>query len=270
MGFSKKKKILTRKKQIGGSETHTCADGTTFTCPGGTQDCYDNSPTYCSSKVGNTTTIKCQDGSTRQCSAGTEGCFNFSPSLCGNQPGGPKVIMCGDGTVEVCNSSSPACFDDSPIFCPQRQLPGAPITIPCRDGSSVTCNSGTQGCFAFSPTYCGEPVPVWSTQLIDNDIDVCRLTSSTFNLTFEGNDKDKIYNKIESDGLTNSDEYITLTYFRSGDYVNILGKLNGVNRIDGRVRLTLTDSKISNSRGNSFSVGNCKKISNGVIGYSSI
>ena len=34
---------------VGTKAAHSCADGTSFTCNGGTQGCYDNSPLYCGS-----------------------------------------------------------------------------------------------------------------------------------------------------------------------------------------------------------------------------
>jgi len=37
-------------RKVGTKETHTCADGTTFTCQGGTLGCADNSSTYCKAK----------------------------------------------------------------------------------------------------------------------------------------------------------------------------------------------------------------------------
>lgn len=36
-----------KNKSDGGKETHTCKDGTTFTCYGGTEGCMDNSPMHC-------------------------------------------------------------------------------------------------------------------------------------------------------------------------------------------------------------------------------
>jgi hypothetical protein len=38
-------------KSVGGKETHTCKDGTTFTCYGGTEGCMDNSPMHCPTPV---------------------------------------------------------------------------------------------------------------------------------------------------------------------------------------------------------------------------
>lgn len=35
--------------KVGARESHVCADGTQFTCNGGTQGCFDNSPLYCGS-----------------------------------------------------------------------------------------------------------------------------------------------------------------------------------------------------------------------------
>jgi hypothetical protein len=34
---------------LGAREQHSCGDGTVFTCNGGTQGCFDNSPLYCGS-----------------------------------------------------------------------------------------------------------------------------------------------------------------------------------------------------------------------------
>ena len=36
-----------KNTSVGGKETHTCNDGTSFTCYGGTEGCMDNSPTHC-------------------------------------------------------------------------------------------------------------------------------------------------------------------------------------------------------------------------------
>ena len=109
-GFSKKQKIIGSQKipkqLIGAPTTITCSDGSTATCSGGTQGCFNNSPLYCSSErpiVGGPITISCPDGSTKTCSSGTQGCFNNSPLYCGSQnPSWSSTIVDSNVPVRLC------------------------------------------------------------------------------------------------------------------------------------------------------------------------
>jgi hypothetical protein len=88
LGNSKSKNTTTTKSSsniVGAPETHTCKDGTTFTCNGGTLGCADNSDMYCKKQtpVGAPETHTCKDGTTFTCNGGTFGCADNSDIYCG-------------------------------------------------------------------------------------------------------------------------------------------------------------------------------------------
>ena len=76
---------FTSSNLVGAPETHTCKDGTTFTCNGGTLGCIDNSDMYCKKQplLGAPETHTCRDGTTFTCNGGTLGCVDNSDMYCG-------------------------------------------------------------------------------------------------------------------------------------------------------------------------------------------
>jgi hypothetical protein len=85
-----------RELKAGGPKTINCEDGTTRSCPSGTQECYDNSDYYCRPMMGGDKTITCEDGTTRICGAGTQECYDNSDYYCGQEA---PTIECADGTT---------------------------------------------------------------------------------------------------------------------------------------------------------------------------
>ncbi len=82
-------------KLVGAPETHSCANGHTFTCAGGTRGCADDSPLHCGAQQpGRLETHSCADGHTFSCHGGTRGCADDSPLHC--------APVCEPGTLAIC------------------------------------------------------------------------------------------------------------------------------------------------------------------------
>lgn len=256
-GFSRRKTRYQKRqaKQLiyGGSETHSCQDGSTFTCPGGTRECRDHSPVYCPSIVGGITTITCPNGTTTTCNAGTEGCFNNSQLYCsGNQPvtpptvGFPTVIYCQDGSLVTCNTGTEGCFNNSPEYCPNTppsNIVGAPTTIRCADGTVQICNAGTQGCFANSPLYCNRSEPDWETYKFVEGLEVSAKDGKV-RISVDQNRNVQVTSRARQKYQTSSLSAVSLTYYKNGSYQYILGQIDSVNRSSDQIIIVL-DPNIS-------------------------
>lgn len=122
---------------LGGQETHTCANGSSFTCSGGTRGCFDNSPSFCG--TGGSESHTCADGRIFPCQGGTQGCFDNSPTFCGEAPAPPHRIgkwehhTCPDGSRFRCHGGTRLCYDNSPHYCPTE----------CSDGAVAVCLGGS-------------------------------------------------------------------------------------------------------------------------------
>jgi len=164
---------------LGAPESHSCEDGTEFTCSGGTFGCYDNSDMYCSTKpgiLGAPETHSCEDGTKFTCSGGTFGCYDNSDMYCSTKPGilgAPETHSCEDGTKFTCSGGTFGCYDNSDRFCPyledlkSNNNKPKPSTIPsasnnnttmethkCQDGKTFECSRGSVGCNDDSEKYC--------------------------------------------------------------------------------------------------------------------
>jgi len=118
---------LTRDaRNFGGVRSISCDGGGAATCPGGTRDCYDNSPAYC------------------------------------KRPGGLVEISCGGGQRRQWKTSCPGgtqeCHDDSTLYCSGGGISGGSEEHTCRNGLKFDCPGGTRDCRDNSPTYC-QPLP---------------------------------------------------------------------------------------------------------------
>ena len=160
---------------LGAPESHSCEDGTEFTCSGGTFGCYDNSDMYCSTKpgiLGAPETHSCEDGTKFTCSGGTFGCYDNSDRFCpyledlksNNNKPKPSTIpsasnnnttmethKCQDGKTFECSRGSVGCNDDSEKYCSVIKS----HTCSNLDGKIFNCSSSKSDCKDDSSTYCG-------------------------------------------------------------------------------------------------------------------
>lgn len=121
----------------GGQETHTCSDGSSFACHGGTRDCFDHSPSFCG--TGGAESHTCAGGRTFSCQGGTRGCFDNSPLFCAAAPTSAQRVgnwerhTCADGSHFRCHGGTETCHDDSAHYCPTG----------CSEGAVALCLGGS-------------------------------------------------------------------------------------------------------------------------------